>query len=87
MWTLGKELGGVLGVLSEIFSAVLQRTPTFTKTKVTITCQTRYFNITKAKRVLRYQPLWTLQEGVERGVAWFLEQEKNTAACQGAVED
>lgn len=72
----------MLGVLSEIFSAVLQRTPTFTKTKVTITCQTRYFNISKAKRVLRYQPLWTLQEGVERGVAWFLEQETNTAAVK-----
>lgn len=82
IWHLGKEVAGVLGVCSEIFSSVLQRTPTFTKTKVTITCMTRFFNITKAKRVLRYQPLWTLQEGVDRGVGWFLEQEKQQAAIK-----
>lgn len=82
IWTLGKELGGVLGVGSEIFSNILGRTPTFTKTKVTFVCMTRYYNISKAKRILRYEPLWTLQEGVERGVKWFLDQEKEAAKAQ-----
>jgi sterol-4alpha-carboxylate 3-dehydrogenase (decarboxylating) len=79
IWTLNKEIGGILGVLSEIFASILGRTPTFTKTKVTITSMTRFFNITKAKRVLKYEPLWTLQEGVDRGVAWFVENEKAQA--------
>lgn len=40
---------------------------------------TRYYNITKAKSVLGYEPLWTLQEGVAKGVAWFLKQGENKA--------
>ena len=82
IWTLGKGVGGVLGVGSEIFSNILGRTPTFTKTKVNFVCMTRYYNISKARRVLGYEPLWTLQEGVDRGVKWFLDQEKQTAKAQ-----
>ncbi|KAG9255131.1 3-beta hydroxysteroid dehydrogenase/isomerase family-domain-containing protein [Emericellopsis atlantica] len=78
-WHLGQGVGSTLGVLSEIFGSITGRTPTFNKKKVTMTCMTRYFNIAKAKRVLRYEPQWTLQEGVTRGVEWFLEQEKAAA--------
>lgn len=66
----------MLGVLSEIGGSVVGKTPTFNKKKVTMTCMTRYFNIGKARRVLRYEPRWTLQEGVNRGVQWFLDQDK-----------
>jgi len=77
-WHLGETVGGVLGVLSEIGGSIVGKTPTFNKKKVTMTCMTRYFNIAKARRVLGYKPLWTLQEGVTRGVQWFLDQEKKT---------
>jgi sterol-4alpha-carboxylate 3-dehydrogenase (decarboxylating) len=45
---------------------------------------TRYYNINKAKRALRYQPVWSLKEGIDRGVNWFLEQDKAAAAAAAA---
>ncbi|KHN94489.1 C-3 sterol dehydrogenase/C-4 decarboxylase family protein [Metarhizium album ARSEF 1941] len=79
VWTLGKGTSLTLGVLSELFFTIIGKPPTFTKTRATMATMTRYYNITKAKSVLRYEPLWTLQEGVTRGVAWFLEQDKKKA--------
>lgn len=75
VWHLGAGFAGVLGVLSEIAGMILQTTPTFNKKKVTMAAMTRYYNIGKARRVLHYEPLWSLQDGVERGVKWFLDQE------------
>ena len=75
VWTMSPGLGNTLGFFSEVFASIVRKQATFTTQKVTMTTMTRYYNITKAKRVLGYMPLWTLQEGVDRGVAWFLEQE------------
>lgn len=75
-WKLGRELGIVLGFASEVFFHIINKPPTFTRHRIIMACMTRYYNITKAKRVLRYQPLWTLQEGIDKGVSWFMEQEK-----------
>ncbi|TWU78018.1 erg26, C-3 sterol dehydrogenase [Metarhizium rileyi] len=79
VWTLGRGTSLTLGALSEVLFGVIGKPPTFTKTRATMATMTRYYNITKAKTVLRYEPLWTLQEGVTRGVAWFLEQDKRDA--------
>jgi sterol-4alpha-carboxylate 3-dehydrogenase (decarboxylating) len=76
VWTLGKGTSTTLGMLSEIFFSIIRKPPTFTKQRATMATMTRYYNITKAKSVLHYEPLWTLQEGVTRGVAWFMEQDK-----------
>ncbi|OAQ63292.1 C-3 sterol dehydrogenase/C-4 decarboxylase family protein [Pochonia chlamydosporia 170] len=76
VWEFGKGTSLMLGTLSEIFFSIIRKPPTFTKVRATMATMTRYYNITKAKSVLRYEPLWTLQEGVDRGVAWFLEQER-----------
>lgn len=76
VWTLNRSLGITFGYLSEVFSHVLGRKPTLTRKGIIYSSMTRYYNIGKAKRVLRYKPLYTLQEGIERGVRWFLEQEK-----------
>ncbi|KAL6869080.1 erg26, C-3 sterol dehydrogenase [Amphichorda felina] len=81
-WHLGQGVGSVLGVLSEIGGSLAGKTPTFSKKKVTMTCMTRYYNIAKARRVLRYEPRWSLQEGVTRGVQWFLDQEKQATAVK-----
>ncbi|CAM1507181.1 Fc.00g068220.m01.CDS01 [Cosmosporella sp. VM-42] len=75
-WTIGREMGIVMGFCSELFFTIIGKSATFTRQAIIMSCMTRYYNITKAKRVLRYKPLWTLQEGVDRGVAWFVEQEK-----------
>lgn len=79
VWTLGKGTSSTLGMLSEIFFSIIQKPPTFTQQRAAMATMTRYYNITKAKGVLRYEPLWTLQEGVTRGVAWFMEQDKKKA--------
>lgn len=76
VWVLGKGTSITLGSLSEVFFSIIGKPPTFTKVRAVMATMTRYYNITKAKSVLGYEPLWTLQEGVDRGVTWFLEQEK-----------
>ncbi|KAL6402982.1 sterol-4alpha-carboxylate 3-dehydrogenase (decarboxylating) [Ilyonectria robusta] len=82
VWTLNRSLGISFGYLSEVFSHAFGRTPTLTRKGIIYSSMTRYYNITKAKRVLRYKPLYTLQDGVTRGVNWFLEQEKEKAAVK-----
>jgi sterol-4alpha-carboxylate 3-dehydrogenase (decarboxylating) len=76
---MGKEIGYFFGVLSEIFASILGRTPTFTQLKVTMTTMTRFYNISKAKRVLKYEPLWTLQEGVDRGIQALIAERQAAA--------
>src|SRR5699024_7387760 len=76
VWTLSRGLGTTMGFASEVVFGILQKPPTFTRQRAVMSTMTRYYNITKAKTVLRYEPPWTLQDGVDRGVAWFLEQDK-----------
>lgn len=76
VWKIPRDLSLLMGMASEIFNAVIQKAPTFTKQRAILSTMTRYYNINKAKGVLGYEPQWTLQEGVDRGVKWFLEQEK-----------
>lgn len=83
-WTLPRELGIGLGFISEVFGSILGKTPTLTRKAIIMSSMTRYYNITKAKRVLRYKPLWTLQEGINRGVEWFAEQDRQQAAAAKA---
>ncbi|CAF3449037.1 unnamed protein product, partial [Fusarium graminearum] len=79
-WYLNRELGITFGYISEVIASILGKTPTLTRKAIIMSCMTRYYNINKAKRALRYQPLWTLKEGIDRGVNWFLEQDKAAAA-------
>ncbi|KAG6036203.1 hypothetical protein E4U19_003586 [Claviceps sp. Clav32 group G5] len=75
VWTLSKGMSLVLGSLSGFAFGLVGKPPTFTRVRAVMATMTRYYNITKAKSVLGYEPLWTLQEGVDRGVGWFLKQE------------
>ncbi|KAK9439336.1 C-3 sterol dehydrogenase/C-4 decarboxylase family protein [Metarhizium brunneum] len=79
VWTFGRSTSLTLGLLSEIFFSIIGKPATFTRTRANMATMTRYYNITKAKSVLGYEPLWTLQEGVAKGVAWFLKQGENKA--------
>ncbi|KAK3934793.1 3-beta hydroxysteroid dehydrogenase/isomerase family-domain-containing protein [Diplogelasinospora grovesii] len=76
VWILPRDVGMVLGYLSEVFFAVIRKPPTFNRQRIIYSCMTRYYDITKAKKRLGYKPLVALDEGVRRSVAWFLEQEK-----------
>ena len=79
-WYLNRELGITFGYISEVLASILGKTPTLTRKAIIMSCMTRYYNINKAKRALHYQPLWSLKEGIDRGVNWFLEQDKAAAA-------
>jgi sterol-4alpha-carboxylate 3-dehydrogenase (decarboxylating) len=49
-----------------------------TRYGVRYSTMTRTLNIQKAKRVLAYRPIFTMEEGIERSVAWFDKEEKKT---------
>lgn len=73
---LGRGIGLVLGFLSEIFFALIGKPPTFNRQRIVFSCMTRYYNITKAKSRLGYQPLVPLEVGLRRAVKWTLEQQE-----------
>ncbi|CRK13635.1 hypothetical protein BN1708_017192, partial [Verticillium longisporum] len=68
VWAIPRELGLVLGFASEVVFHILGKTPTFTRQRCVFSCMTRYYNITKAKRVLGYRPIVSLDDGIKRGV-------------------
>lgn len=80
VWILPRDVGLVLGLLSEVFFAIIRKPPTFNRQRIVYSCMTRYYNISKAKKRLGYKPLVSLDEGVRRTVKWFLAQEKNEGA-------
>ncbi|KAI1105231.1 NAD(P)-binding protein [Jackrogersella minutella] len=80
VWVLSRDLGLLLGFLSEVFFGIIKKTPTLTRQRIVYSSMTRYYDITKAKRRLGYRPLVSLSEGVKRAVKWTLDQEKNKKA-------
>jgi sterol-4alpha-carboxylate 3-dehydrogenase (decarboxylating) len=74
-WVLSRDVGLVLGYLSEFFFGLIGKPPTFNRQRIVFSCMTRYFDISKAIGRLGYEPLYTLEEGIIRSVAWFLAQE------------
>lgn len=76
IWVLPRDVGYALGYLSECFFALIGKPPTFNRQRIVYSCMTRYYDISKAKRRLGYEPLVSLDEGVKRAVRWFLDQEK-----------
>lgn len=75
VWVIPKELGLVIGWLSETVSVIIRKPPILTRQRCIYSCMTRYFCIDKAKRRLGYRPLVPLEEGLRRSVKWTLEQE------------
>ncbi|KAK0754166.1 sterol-4-alpha-carboxylate 3-dehydrogenase [Schizothecium vesticola] len=76
VWTLPRDVGMLLGALSEVFFKIIGKPPTFNRQRIVFSCMTRYYDISKAKRRLGYRPLVSLAEGVRRSVKWTLEQEQ-----------
>jgi sterol-4alpha-carboxylate 3-dehydrogenase (decarboxylating) len=58
----------VAGLLEWVFWALGLGEPPLTRTKVRLSCMTRYFCIDKAKRRLGYKPLVGLEEGLKQAV-------------------
>lgn len=73
VWLLSKPVGNTLAVLSEWGSWLVGKTPLFTRFKVAFTASARYYNIEKARRVLAYEPIVSLEDGIDRSVKWWKE--------------
>jgi sterol-4alpha-carboxylate 3-dehydrogenase (decarboxylating) len=83
-WTLPRDVGMFLGYMSEVVFGLLRKPPTLNRQRIIYSCMTRYYDITKARKRLNYEPLVSLEEGIRRGVRWSLEQEKEKAALKAA---
>ncbi|RDB17936.1 Sterol-4-alpha-carboxylate 3-dehydrogenase, decarboxylating [Hypsizygus marmoreus] len=71
---LPKAIGMAAATGSEWAGWLTGKEPTFTRFKVTFSCATRWHNIEKARRVLGYEPLVGVEEGVKRMVEWWFEE-------------
>ncbi|KAI1640352.1 3-beta hydroxysteroid dehydrogenase/isomerase family-domain-containing protein [Biscogniauxia mediterranea] len=79
VWLLSRDLGILLGFLSEVAFGILRKDPTFNRQRIVYSTMTRYYDITKAHRRLGYEPLVSLSDGVRKTVEWTLAQEKQAA--------
>lgn len=75
VWVISRDVGLVLGYLSEVFFSIIGKPPTFSRQRCIYSCMTRYYCIDKAKQRLGYKPIVGLEEGLRRSVKWTIEQE------------
>lgn len=76
VWVLPLFVALVIGFLSEFLAVVLRRPATLTRQRVAFSGMTRYYNISKARERLGYEPLVPLNIAVQRSVEWYLDQER-----------
>ncbi|KAL3473343.1 hypothetical protein BJX99DRAFT_233804 [Aspergillus californicus] len=74
VWELPEWLLGPIGGIAETVLGLLGRTPKLTRRTVRYSCMTRYYSCEKAKTRLGYSPVVPLDEGIARGVGFFLER-------------
>lgn len=71
-----REVGVSLAAAAEAFAYIMGKEPGFTRFRVKFSCWNRYFDIRKAKKMLGYEPLWNLQDGLIRTLKWFEEEDQ-----------
>ena len=84
-WVIPKSLGLIMATLVEcIFWLVFwgRKEPKLTRRRIKHTCMNRTFCIDKVKSRLLYQPIVSMQEGIEVGVKWF----QNIGAQQKKID-
>ena len=63
-----KELGLLLAGAAEGWAWLVGKEPGFTRFRVNYACQYRYFDIRKAKRLLDYEMLYSLHDGMVKTI-------------------
>ncbi|BGP09222.1 Sterol-4-alpha-carboxylate 3-dehydrogenase, decarboxylating [Rhodotorula toruloides] len=78
-WTLPLPAPIALGIagIAETVMGWLGKTPNMTRGKIVYSTVNRYYNIEKARRILGYEPIVGVQEGIKRAVAWYKENESS----------
>lgn len=81
-WVIPESVVLTIASLSEWIFWLLfwgRKQPNLTRQKVKFSCMNRTFRIDKIKDRLGYKPIWTVSEGVKRGVQWFQNQDDKKA--------
>ena len=83
VWVIGKDIGLVLATLAEWGTWLVGRDTPFKRRIVRYSSMTRYYDCSKAKRRLGYRPIVSLQEGIDRAVGAWLEEQKTAGEKKG----
>ncbi|GAA5824472.1 hypothetical protein JCM10212_003545 [Sporobolomyces blumeae] len=76
---LPAAVGLMFAGIGEVVAGWMGKTPNLTRGKVVYSTVNRYYNIERARRVLGYEPIVGLEEGIKRAVAWYKENEASMA--------
>lgn len=76
VWVIPRGLAILLAIVIELLYSVVGKKAAFNRQSATLSCATRYYDISKAKFCLGYQPLVPLNEAIDISVKWCLEVEK-----------
>lgn len=75
-----RECGIAIAGAAEVFAFLAKREAGFTRFRVKFSCWNRYFDIRKAKRMLGYEPIVGLYDGLVSSVKWIEEEEQKKLA-------
>lgn len=67
----------LLALLAQLWSRISRKPTLFTIDKVRYTCASKYHNIEKARVVLGYEPIVSLEEGIQKAVKWYIMNESD----------
>ena len=65
-WELSPSTGMWLATLAEGWAKLVGKDAGFTKFRVKFASSARYYNVERARRVLGYEPIVGVQEGIEK---------------------
>ncbi|WVQ76061.1 hypothetical protein IAR50_005698 [Cryptococcus sp. DSM 104548] len=82
---LATALGLILATLAEAFSKLSGKEPGFTRFRVSQATQQRFYDIEKARRLLGYNPVVGLDEGMKTWTTWY-RGELDKQALAGETE-
>jgi sterol-4alpha-carboxylate 3-dehydrogenase (decarboxylating) len=80
VFVLNAGVALILASILEFVMGIFGKSPNFTHNAVRASIMTRYYNIDKARRRLKYEPIISLEDGIKRGV-------KEVAARQAREEE
>ncbi|KAJ3022033.1 erg26, C-3 sterol dehydrogenase [Thoreauomyces humboldtii] len=76
---VGLALGSFMDLIVALMRPVAKLNPTFTNFRVKVITNNRYLDIQKAKRVLGYRPIISLEEGLARTAAFWKDVDRRSA--------
>ncbi|KAI5450981.1 erg26, C-3 sterol dehydrogenase [Naganishia albida] len=77
--TLPASVGVVLATLAEAWSKLRGTEAGFTRFRVKFATQKRYYNAERARRLLGYEPIVGVEEGLKRTMEWYNAEEQRKA--------